>query len=391
MEIYQQIIFISIFFSIVIALALLFKSKSNKLSNKFLAFHLFLTAWFVFDLFLNQSDSFYYIPHYFRIYTPLQYLIIPALYLHIRLLLFPKKGISLIDLIWLIPTFVQIVDLLPFYFLGSQEKIEYLNSISPNKLQFQAQGEGFIFPDYFHSLTKILLVIICDILIIKYLLAYYKNRNKSKIYIYKFQWGVILFLISVLFQILPYVLTFILNMPFQIVFTYSMSIGILSMSIYLIFTPGLIYFEDITADKYISNQNLVNSDNLLIEECENEENKFDLDDKTCENYKKLISEIMISDKLYKLPDCSLKMISDFTGIPSHHISIVMKKCINKRFNDYINELRIDDIIDELNNSISNHLTMDGVANNYGFKSKSTFYRAFKKYKGCTPKEYFQKN
>ena len=68
----------------------------------------------------------------------------------------------------------------------------------------------------------------------------------------------------------------------------------------------------------------------------------------------------------------------------------MKEKLNKRYNDYINELRIKSIVIEIENQGLENLSIEGIAYNYGFSSKSTFYRAFKKHKGCTPSEYIEK-
>lgn len=386
MEIYNQVVFTSLVLSSLITIALFFKSKSNKLSNKVLAIHMVLTSLFVLDVYININDFFLLIPNYFRVFTPFQYLILPALYYHVRLLLFPEKRISKIDLIWFAPVLFQIIDLMPFYFSGRQEKIELLNKISINILKFQPQNEGFFFPAYFHSYMKIMLAIVCDMFIAKNLIEYYKKRSAIDFNNNKLIWSVVIFSISLIFQSLPYIVSSINLVPYQIALTSSMSIGVIVLSVYLIFTPGLLYDEIYSIKKNNKSTNKQLDDNDFYEK---DDDKFDIDEETCENYKNMIIETMIDKGLYKSNDCSLGKISEATNIPAHHISIVMKKCVNKRFNDFVDELRIDDIINEIENRPDNNLTIEGLSNNYGFNSKSTFYRAFKKYKGSTPKEFFK--
>lgn len=292
---------------------------------------------------------------------------------------------------WFIPVVVQIIDLTPLYFSNSQEKVDLLNAISNQKLNFQPQSEGFIFPEYFHSMFKIFLAFICDILILKNIIEYYKKRKAPQFIKNKFFWAAILFGISLIFQTIPYFLAFTLNHPFQLVFIHSMAFGILSISIFLIFTPGLLYDEIYFSKIKMNKEELaLNIEENSTAEENLEDNKFDINESTCLECKQKIIDTMIEEKLYQSPNCSLKMISEATDIPTHHITIVMKKSVNKRFNDFVNELRIDDIIKEIENSPDNNLTIEGLSNNYGFQSKSTFYRAFKKYKGCTPKEFLNK-
>jgi AraC-like DNA-binding protein len=64
--------------------------------------------------------------------------------------------------------------------------------------------------------------------------------------------------------------------------------------------------------------------------------------------------------------------------------------LHKNFNDYINELRIEEFIKLFKSDKGRQFTMLSIALDSGFNSKATFNRAFKKIKGCSPKEYLSK-
>lgn len=57
------------------------------------------------------------------------------------------------------------------------------------------------------------------------------------------------------------------------------------------------------------------------------------------------------------------------------------------FNDFINAYRIEETISILTSSSLSKLTIEAIALKAGFNSKSTFYSAFKKQTGKTPKEF----
>jgi YesN/AraC family two-component response regulator len=56
----------------------------------------------------------------------------------------------------------------------------------------------------------------------------------------------------------------------------------------------------------------------------------------------------------------------------------------KNFNDFLNEFRIDHFKKLLEND---QFSIEGMAYESGFKSKTSFYRAFKKSTGQTPLQY----
>lgn len=70
---------------------------------------------------------------------------------------------------------------------------------------------------------------------------------------------------------------------------------------------------------------------------------------------------------------------------SRYLSIVINNYKQKNFTQYINDLRIDYIIHELNNnSVYRKYTIDGIAEEIGFKSGESFSKAFYKKTGIYP-------
>jgi AraC-like DNA-binding protein len=59
------------------------------------------------------------------------------------------------------------------------------------------------------------------------------------------------------------------------------------------------------------------------------------------------------------------------------------------FNEFINNRRIDHIVRNYSNEQFQKLTLEGIAQEVGFRSRNTFILAVKKRSGKTPTEFFK--
>jgi AraC-like DNA-binding protein len=110
------------------------------------------------------------------------------------------------------------------------------------------------------------------------------------------------------------------------------------------------------------------------------------------SYYEMISEIsrVIREKqLYKQFDFNLQLLSDELNSNSSYISQTINHGLGLRFNDYINQFRVEEAKSQLRSSENKHITIEAISELCGFKSKSTFFRAFKKETGLTPKQFIQ--
>jgi len=110
------------------------------------------------------------------------------------------------------------------------------------------------------------------------------------------------------------------------------------------------------------------------------------------SYDEMISEIsrVIREKqLYKQFDFNLQLLSDELNSNSSYISQTINHGLGMRFNDYINQFRVEEAKSQLRSSENKHITIEAISELCGFKSKSTFFRAFKKETGLTPKQFVQ--
>jgi AraC-like DNA-binding protein len=154
-------------------------------------------------------------------------------------------------------------------------------------------------------------------------------------------------------------------------------------------TPNVLYGNLVT--RLLNNQYSITAKNSTLP-IENgiivqSHQKSLLERSQIEGYIQLIDKYMIETRPYLDDDFSIGHLSVNIGIPMHHLSFVLNQGMQTNFREYINKYRIDFFIKEFNVK-SENLTLEAIAKLAGFKSSSTFYMAFKKETGTSPKNYF---
>jgi AraC-like DNA-binding protein len=110
-----------------------------------------------------------------------------------------------------------------------------------------------------------------------------------------------------------------------------------------------------------------------------------------EHLKRIAAKIEHAIKVEKIhldADINLKKLSVLLGEASQYISQTLSQHMHTTFFDYINQARIQAAMILLLEENKNVLE---VAMDVGFSSRSSFYKAFKRYTGLTPSEYKKQN
>ena len=100
---------------------------------------------------------------------------------------------------------------------------------------------------------------------------------------------------------------------------------------------------------------------------------------------KKLEHILREEKLYKHASLKLADVAKRIAVPTHQLSQYLNDNLGQRFNAYINTYRIEEAEQLLQEN--DHLTLEAIGAECGFKSNSSFYTAFKKEKGITPAQY----
>ena len=94
-----------------------------------------------------------------------------------------------------------------------------------------------------------------------------------------------------------------------------------------------------------------------------------------------------SNEIYEA-DFSVKQLSELVGSNSSYVSQVINEYYRKNFNTLLGERRVREACIRLNDRETyGNYTIEGIASELGFKSRSGFSKVFKKTTGLTPSEY----
>ena len=106
-----------------------------------------------------------------------------------------------------------------------------------------------------------------------------------------------------------------------------------------------------------------------------------------EGLMKQIDAYMISSESYINPDLTVVNLAEALKVHPKRISTAINMLSKQNFNVYVNGFRIEKAKRLLTTEKTENLSIEGIGNEVGFKSKSAFYTAFKKLTGATPTQY----
>jgi AraC-like DNA-binding protein len=304
------------------------------------------------------------------------------------------KGEFVWDTIFLvlsIPAVLCAINLLPYYAIPFENKVDYFQMAVVKRLPL---AHLFLHTNYQISLTMLFNAgcIIYGIWFLKKMKAVNGSYIKKKVTV----------LINRIFVILP--INIIPNMVMVVLLTSkSKQLGeidfvnpevftnqslffltlLLPISFFLI--PSWLYNE---RDPMSFLENFVLTWKRMFTENAKFSAKDPLEKST--DFERIISYIEI-EKPYVNTAFSLHDISQALNIPHNRVTTCFNKQLKVAFPSYRNKLRIDYATNLLR--AGTHLTtsIEGIAEMSGFKSKSIFYKTFKEEHGTTPIDWIKQN
>lgn len=104
-----------------------------------------------------------------------------------------------------------------------------------------------------------------------------------------------------------------------------------------------------------------------------------------------INHHVVDQKLYLDPYLSLEGLANSLELSSGYLSFLINNYGSNNFSDYINKLRISQVKELIMDDDYVNYTVVSIGLESGFNSKSTFYKAFKKFTGVSPVEFKKQN
>ena len=104
---------------------------------------------------------------------------------------------------------------------------------------------------------------------------------------------------------------------------------------------------------------------------------------------KIINNFMLEEKPFLDSNYTINQLSKEVGISSRELSKLLNQYLSQNFNDYINNFRIEEFKKLIKDAKNSKFSILSISMDAGFRSKSTFNTAFKKFTGITPSQYYK--
>ncbi len=114
-----------------------------------------------------------------------------------------------------------------------------------------------------------------------------------------------------------------------------------------------------------------------------------LDKKTATAYAARLLEFTATQKPFLNPSISLRDLANQVEIHPNQLSWLLNETIGKKFNEFINQYRLEHFKELAKDPDNAHISIIGLAYESGFNSKTVFNTFFKKEEGITPVEYLK--
>lgn len=320
--------------------------------------------------FLFDSGKILDLPHFFKTGSPIFYFLSITIYWLGQSHLNQKTRFQSIDYVMLLLPLINIIEFLPIYRLSTIKKQDYLSSLMEDRDQIIYAFEGWI-PTYFHFLTQVSLGLLVSLHLLVSTILKGKNSPKT-VEKNNIKWLIYLSSLFLTFFLAAFLMLVLDTETFQIHQNASwlFATTILALLVLLFLEPSILYGTTVNSKPFSSQKNFI-----PIQELD------------AQNYRKSLDNFFLTDDSYLHADFRQQDLADHLEITKNKLSLVINQLFDQNFNQLINEKRIEVAIQKLQTERSKNLTLEGIAQEVGFKSRTTFNKAFQEKTGLTPSEF----
>jgi AraC-like DNA-binding protein len=348
---------------IFIAVVLNLRKKGDTIANILISLFVLLHSFFTIHLSLFLSNYSFNFPHSLYITASFSFLYGPLLYFYFKRIA-DKYKFKLVDVLHLIPSIALFLYFLPIYLLPEEDKLNILFN------RYEAT----------HSII-IAVVTIKSISLVTYGYLIYRIyrsglNTKSKQQIEILKWKRNISILNTIY-VISYVIygLAVINNVFIEVLIYPQ---IFAMSVIVLYVGYTAYVQPrVFSKKYLFNE-------LTLKY-----QKSGLTESFSNDLKEQLIRLLNEEKIYKMNDINLDILSQMIGTTRHNISQVINEHFDVNFFKLVNRFRIQEAELIFKNDLNNNLNIIDVAYDVGFNNKVTFNKAFKEQTNLTPSEYLK--
>lgn len=403
----------SLFMGSLVCMLILRHFNNFRLANSMLLMYLGGMSIFIAMNFFNHSGVILHFAWLYRWPSFIYYLIPPAAFLYVKAIANDEDRMAKWDYLHFIPAMLHFLELIPYHLQPLHVKQDIVTHALEDQSLIYAFNEGLL-PSYWHHFLRAILGFAYGTaMFIKLSGLKQKLKIQGKFAIPTLQW-LLIFTGIVLATSTVVVLGIFLKLFFDIYvfqfYTVGISIIFMISLYYMFFHPDILYGIPRIIDK-IPNVQISNARPEVYPEREDKQilaypeialdpsSPASMDYKSAPNivqkdfeylkqYQSPLEDYLEQRQPFLNGGYSIRDMADDTGIPQHHLSALLNKIYGVRFNDFVNLYRIDYLDRKIKEGEFQNLSMDGIAEQAGFGSRSTLFNSIKKLKGVPPTDFF---
>jgi AraC-like DNA-binding protein len=354
------------------------------------------------------SASLYGIAHYFVLYgkspfwlaifynhfTPLMLLLGPLLFFYVRGTLDDTTQLKKSDIFHFIPAVIHLVGIVPYSLQSFAAKTQIASRIIQNVDAILAINTNYFYSTTVNFIIRPVLLLVyvlyCMYLIWKrFAVNNFDHNIPKKQLLISFRW--LMILIMSLFFIVVEFLIITFNSVQQkpsvgLVNTYPLYIlsgaAYCIMSFSLLLFPNILYgFPKRVAEKKesVKKQKPISELQPKPVEAIEDDPFFELSES--------IQVYLQKERPYLNADFSISDIALTMQVPQNHVSYCINTLMQTKFATLKSDLRIHYATELFSGNLNESFTIEGIAKQSGFKTRASFYGAFKEKTGMTPTEF----
>jgi AraC-like DNA-binding protein len=327
--------------------------------------------------FSDPSQSDFSLALFYGTLSPLWLLPGPLLYFYFRSVIHPDKiWNSWKDLLHFIPSMIHLANITPYLLSPFSYKLFVAHAIHQDLNNIQVFNINAFYSFQFAFLSRpihlIVYLVWCSILFFRQ-----KNWESQKMRIWLISFIICLFLTTSAYLAVAFQL---FQTSFQINLIDTNPVYLSSGIAYIFLPVALILFFPEVIYGLPQVQNEPKTEKLPLNPVEFA---------SYEDLTRKIEYYLKTEKPYLNSSFELADVAIALGASQKQISFACKHILNQKFTDLRTHLRVTHAKELLQKGIAENLTVDAIGSNSGFKSRSTFYEAFKSETGMTPSQYLE--
>ena len=329
------------------------------------------------------------VPYLYKITAPINFLLPPIVYLYVRVMLFNKQKLKILDFLHIIPFLLVLINYLPFYLLPISNKKDIIQELFKDINTSYKIQVGYL-SEYIINIFRILQNLIYLIFQWKLIITF--NKQNKNIEVEKqinnvIKWLRIFTSLSTI-SLFAFILLAFTALVFQDIYAdgfifhlpdYIFASCFFIISTYLLTHPSI--FAGLPFIKYKQTPST-----LIL----NQTDYIPYIEQDYSTEIAIILDYFETKKPYLKKGLNISQLAVEINIPTRLISFIINQHFEMRFNEFINKYRVSYIKEKINENYLDSFTLNSLASEAGFSNLTTFIAAFKKIENCTPSEYLLK-